>query len=60
MPLMGFRSPWAVFMLGVGFFFIVMSNFGAAEGSPRSIGLLVGGLVIVVVSGIYLFVKRKR
>lgn len=56
---MGFRSPWAVFMLGVGFFFIVMSNFGAAEGSP-SIGLLVGGLVIVVVSGIYLFVKRKR
>ena len=57
---MGFRSPWAVFMLGVGFFFNVMSNFGAAEGSPRSIGLLVGGLVIVVVSGIYLFVKRKR
>lgn len=57
---MGFRSPWAVFMLCVGFFFIVMSNFGAAEGSPRSIGLLVGGLVIVVVSGIYLFVKRKR
>ena len=57
---MGFRSPWAVFMLGVGFFFIVMSNFGAAEGSPRSIGLLVGGLVIVVVSGIYQFVKRKR
>lgn len=57
---MGFRSPWAVFMLGVGFFFIVMSNFGAAEGSPRSIGLLVGGLVIVVVSGICLFVKRKR
>ena len=57
---MGFRSPWAGFMLGVGFFFIVMSNFGAAEGSPRSIGLLVGGLVIVVVSGIYLFVKRKR
>lgn len=57
---MGFRSPWAVFMLGVGFFFIVMSNFGAAEGSPRSIGLLVGSLVIVVVSGIYLFVKRKR
>lgn len=57
---MGFRSPWAVFMLSVGFFFIVMSNFGAAEGSPRSIGLLVGGLVIVVVSGIYLFVKRKR
>lgn len=57
---MGFRSPWAVFMLGVGFFFIVMSNFGAAEGSPRSIGLLVSGLVIVVVSGIYLFVKRKR
>ena len=60
MPLMGFRSPWAVFMLGVGFFFIVMSNFGAASGPPVSLGLLVGGLVIVVVSGIYLFVKRKR
>ncbi len=36
------------------------SNFGAAEGSPRSLGLLVGGLAIVIVSGIYLFVKRKR
>ena len=46
--------------MGLGFFFIVMSNFGAAEGSPKSIGLLVGGLVIVVVSGIYRFVKRKR
>ena len=57
---MGFRSPWAVFVMGVGFFFIVMSNFGAAGGSSRSVGLLVGGLVIVVVSGIYLFVKRKR
>lgn len=57
---MGFRSPWAVFMLGVGFFFIVMSNFGAASGSPVSLGLLMGGLAIVVVSGIYLFVKRKR
>ena len=57
---MGFRSPWAVFMLGGGFCVIVMSNFGAAEGSPRSSGLRVGGLVIVVVSGIYLFVKRKR
>lgn len=57
---MGFRSPWAVFAMGVGLFFIVMSNFGAAGGSSRSVGLLVGGLVIVVVSGICLFVKRKR
>lgn len=57
---MGFRSPWAVFMLGVGLFFIVMSNFGAATGSQVSLGLLVGGLVIVAVCGIYLFVKRKR
>ena len=57
---MRFRSPWAVFAMGVGLFFIVMSNFGAAGGSSRSVGLLVGGLVIVVVSGIYLFVKRKR
>lgn len=57
---MGFRSPWAVFIMGLGFFFIVMSNFGAAAGSEMSLGLLVGGLVIVVVSGIYLFVKRKR
>lgn len=57
---MGFRSPWAVFIMGLGFFFIVMSNYGAAAGSEMSLGLLVGGLVIVVVSGIYLFVKRKR
>lgn len=57
---MGFRSPWAVFMLGVGFFFIVMSNFGAAAGSEMNLGLLVGGLAIVIVSGIYLFMKRKR
>ena len=57
---MGFRSPWAVFIMGLGFFFIVMSNFGAAAGSEMSLGLLVGGLVIVVVSGIYLFVKSKR
>lgn len=57
---MGFRSPWAVFMLGVGLFFIVMSNFGAEAGSEMNLGLLAGGLVIVVVSGIYLFVRRKR
>lgn len=57
---MGFRSPWAVFILGVGFFFIVMSNFGAAAGSEMNLGLLVGGLAIVIVSGIYLFMKRKR
>lgn len=46
--------------MGLGFFFIVMSNFGAASGSEMSLGLLVGGLAIVIVSGIYLFVKRKR
>lgn len=47
-------------MLGVGLFFIVMSNFGAEAGSEMNLGLLAGGLVIVVVSGIYLFVRRKR
>lgn len=57
---MGFKSPWAVFLLGVGLFFIVMSNFGAASGSPMSLGLLFGGLLICIVSGIYLFVTRKR
>ncbi len=57
---MGFRSPWAVFVMAVGFFFVVMSNFGAASDAPKSIGLLVGGLVIVAASGIYLFIKRKR
>ncbi|MDO4437114.1 MAG: hypothetical protein Q4B77_04110 [Coriobacteriaceae bacterium] len=57
---MGFKSPWAVFMLGVGLFFIVMSNFGAASGSTMSIGLLFGGVLIVIVSGIYLFVTRKK
>ena len=57
---MGFRSPWAVFIMGLGFFFIVMSNFGAAAGSEMSLGLLVGGLAIAILSGIYLFVKRKR
>ena len=56
---MGFRSPWAVFTLGIGFFFIVMSKFGASTGEGANLGLLAGGLVIVVVSGIYLFVKRK-
>lgn len=46
--------------MGLGFFFIVMSNFGAAAGSEMSLGLLVGGLAIVILSGIYLSVKRKR
>lgn len=45
-------------MLGLGFFFIVMSKFGST-GEDANLGLLVGGLVIVVVSGIYLVVKRK-
>lgn len=57
---MGFKSPWAVFILGVGLFFIVMSNFGAEVGSPMSIGLLFGGILVVIVSGIYLFVTRKK
>lgn len=57
---MGFKSPWAVFILGVGLFFIVMSNYGAEAGSPMSIGLLFGGILVVIVSGIYLFVTRKK
>lgn len=57
---MGFKSPWAVFLLGVGLFFIVMSNFGAQTGSPMSAGLLFGGILVVIVSGIYLFVTRKK
>lgn len=52
---MKFRSPWAVFVMAVGFFFMVMAN----STGTLNVSLLVGGLVIVIASGIYLLMKRK-
>lgn len=54
---MGFRSPWLICLLGVGFFLMAMS---AAFGPTPDIGLLFGGLVIVIVCGIALFLRRKK
>ena len=49
------RSPWAVFLMAVGFFVTAMANVTGV----LNVSLLVGGLVIAVACGIYLFTRRR-
>lgn len=56
----GIESPWKVFVMGIGFMFIVVSGVVEAPGWGTNYPMIVGGLVIVVASAISIFRGRRR